>query len=117
MLSYENVHHNDAVSIEVERYRDHVSKYQKAEFSVLFSLNALNISQNLILILGILLVILLSSLQISIGMHTVAMFVSILAYFTQLQAPLQFFGSFYSQVQNNLVDAERMLDLVSSFLT
>ncbi|KAJ4357163.1 uncharacterized protein N0V89_001738 [Didymosphaeria variabile] len=39
------------------------------------------------------------------------MFVSILAYFTQLQAPLQFFGSFYNQVQNNLIDAERMLAL------
>ena len=41
------------------------------------------------------------------------MFVSLLAYISQLQAPLAVFGSFYNQVQNNLVDAERMLALVS----
>ncbi|KAF2264633.1 ABC heavy metal transporter [Lojkania enalia] len=111
MLSYETVHHNNAVPTEVERFGDHVTAFQKAEFSVLFSLNALNITQNMILTLGVLLVVLLSAFQISVGAHTVAMFVSILAYFTQLQAPLQFFGSFYNQVQNNLIDAERMLDL------
>ncbi|ORY14659.1 putative transport protein [Clohesyomyces aquaticus] len=111
MMSYETVHHNDAVPVEVERFGEHVAQFQSAEFSVLFSLNALNIAQNLVLVFGTLLVVLLSTLQISVGMHTVAMFVSVLAYFTQLQAPLQFFGSFYTQVQNNLVDAERMLGL------
>lgn len=111
-MSYETVHHNNAVPIEVDRFGEHVAQFQTAEFSVLFSLNALNIAQNLVLTFGALLVVLLSTLQISVGMHTVAVFVSVLAYFTQLQAPLQFFGSFYTQVQNNLVDAERMLDLV-----
>ena len=41
------------------------------------------------------------------------MLVSILAYFSQLQGPLAFFGSFYTMVQNNMIDAERMLELVS----
>ncbi|GMG07374.1 unnamed protein product [Aspergillus oryzae] len=44
-------------------------------------------------------------------MQQVAMFVTLLTYLAQLQAPLNFFGSFYTQVQNNLVDAERMLAL------
>jgi ATP-binding cassette, subfamily B, vacuolar membrane transporter HMT1/ACLQ len=112
MLSYEPVHHNGALPMEARRFENHVRSFQSAEFSVLLSLNALNIAQNTILTLGVLLVILFSALQISIGLHTVSMFVGILAYFTQLQAPLQFFGSFYNQVQNNLVDAERLLDLV-----
>ncbi|KAF2179235.1 putative transport protein [Zopfia rhizophila CBS 207.26] len=111
LMSYETVHHNGAVPVEVNRFEGYVGAYQKAEFKVLFSLNFLNITQNMVLTLGIMLVILLSSLEIAVGMHTVAMFVGILGYFTQLQAPLQFFGSFYNQVQNNLVDAERMLDL------
>ncbi|KAF1998233.1 hypothetical protein P154DRAFT_604151 [Amniculicola lignicola CBS 123094] len=111
MMSYETVHHNGAVPTEGDRFGKQVQTYQKAEFAVLFSLNALNITQNLILTIGILLVVLLSSFQISVGMHDIAMFVSVLAYFTQLQAPLQFFGSFYNQVQNSLIDAERMLDL------
>jgi ABC-type transport system involved in Fe-S cluster assembly fused permease/ATPase subunit len=112
LLSYETVHHNDAVPIEVERFGNYVAAYQNSEFLVLFSLNFLNITQNMVLTFGVLLVTLISMLQISVGMHTVAMFVGILGYFTQLQAPLQFFGSFYNQVQTNLVEAERMLDLV-----
>ncbi|KAF2677302.1 hypothetical protein K458DRAFT_436767 [Lentithecium fluviatile CBS 122367] len=111
IMSYETVHHNGAVPIETKRFGDHVAEYQKAEWRVLFSLNLLNITQNMVLTIGVLLVVLISSLQITVGMQTVAMFVGILGYFTQLQAPLQFFGSFYSQVQNNLVDSERMLDL------
>ena len=79
---------------------------------MLFSLNLLNVTQNLIFTFGMGLVAFLSAYQISIGRQTVAMFVSLLAYFSQLQAPLAFFGSFYNQVQNNLVDAERMLALV-----
>ncbi|KAL1604777.1 hypothetical protein SLS60_004317 [Paraconiothyrium brasiliense] len=111
LMSYETVHHNDAVPVEVDRFGNHVAAYQKSEFLVLFSLNFLNITQNMVLTLGVLLVTLISALEISVGMHSVAMFVGILGYFTQLQAPLQFFGSFYNQVQTNLVEAERMLDL------
>jgi ABC-type transport system involved in Fe-S cluster assembly fused permease/ATPase subunit len=113
MMSYETVHHNGALNQDSANFASHVDAYQQAESSVLFSLSILNITQNTILTLGILLVVLLSAFQISHGHQTVAMFVSILAYFTQLQAPLQFFGSFYNQVQNNLIDAERMLALVS----
>lgn len=112
LMSYETVHHNDAIPVEVNRFGTHVAAYQKSEFLVLFSLNFLNVTQNMVLTLGVLLVVLVSALEISVGMHTVAMFVGILGYFTQLQAPLQFFGSFYNQVQTNLVEAERMLDLV-----
>lgn len=112
LMSYETVHHNGAVPLEVNKFGSHVTAYQKSEFLVLFSLNALNITQNMVLTLGMLLVVLVSALKISLGIQTVAMFVGILGYFTQLQAPLQFFGSFYNQVQTNLVEAERMLDLV-----
>lgn len=113
MMSYETVHHNSALSQDSANFASHVDAYQRSESSVLLSLSILNITQNSILTLGVLLVVSLSAFQISRGHQTVAMFVSILAYFTQLQAPLQFFGSFYNQVQNNLIDAERMLALVS----
>lgn len=113
-MSYETVYYNGAVPTELSNFQTVIVAFQKAEYSVLFSLNLLNITQNLIFTLGVIPVVLLSSYQISIGIHNVAMFVSLLAYFSQLQAPLAFFGSFYNQVQNNLVDAERMLALVST---
>ncbi|UKZ72373.1 hypothetical protein TrVFT333_000002 [Trichoderma virens FT-333] len=69
----------------------------------------LNAVQNLIFTLGVAVVSLLSAYNISSGAEDVALSVSLIAYLAQLQAPLGFFGSFYTQIQNNLIDAERML--------
>lgn len=87
--------------------------FQKAEFKVSFSLSLLNAVQNAVFTLGTLLVCYLNAYQISVDMQDVAKFVTLLTYLAQLQAPLNFFGTFYTMVQNNLVDAERMLELVS----
>ncbi|TVY93794.1 ABC transporter, partial [Lachnellula willkommii] len=114
IMAYETVHYNGAFSLENLKFHKLVTAFQASEFSVLFSLNALNAAQNVIFVLGVIMVCLLSAYQISIGIHTVSDFVTLITYFAQLQAPLAFFGSFYNQVQNNLVDAERMLELFNS---
>ncbi|KAF1362641.1 putative transport protein [Lizonia empirigonia] len=111
IMSYETVHHNSALPLELSKFQRLVKHFQEAEYSVLFSLNMLNAVQNFIFVLSVLLTCLLAAFQISEGTHKVAMFVTVLTYLAQLQAPLNFFGSFYTQVQNNMVDAERMLDL------
>ena len=116
-MSYETVSYNGAQAMEISGFKRTVTSFQEAENSVLCSLNLLNVTQNLIFTLGIALIIGLSGYQIFLGKHSIATFVSLLAYFSQLHAPLAFFGSFYNQVQNNLVDAERMLALVSVFRT
>lgn len=113
IMAYETVHYNGALTLETSRFHHLVTQFQTSEFSVLFSLNGLNAVQNGIFILGVILVCLLSAYQISIGIQSASDFVTLITYFAQLQAPLAFFGSFYNQVQNNLVDAERMLELVS----
>nr|WOF01066.1 putative ABC heavy metal transporter [Corynespora cassiicola] len=110
-MSYETVHHNSALPLELSKFQRLVKYFQEAEYSVFFSLNTLNAVQNFIFVIGVLLTCLLAAFQISEGMHKVAMFVTVLTYLAQLQAPLNFFGSFYTQVQNNMVDAERMLAL------
>lgn len=111
LLSYETVHHSGAVTMEMSKYERLISHFQKAEYSVFFSLNLLNSVQNGVFTLGTLLVCYLNAYQISVELQSVSMFVTLLTYLAQLQAPLNFFGSFYTQVQNNLVDAERMLEL------
>lgn len=111
-MSYETVHHNGAVNAEMGRFASFVSKFQGAEYSVFFSLNLLNAMQNGVFTVGILILCYFDAFQISRNRQTVAGFITLLTYLAQLQAPLSFFGSFYTQVQNNLVDAERMLDLV-----
>ncbi|KAK1753551.1 putative abc heavy metal transporter [Echria macrotheca] len=111
ILAYETVQHNCAVGPETERFRGHVMVYQYAERLVMWSLNGLNLTQSTIFSVGTALLVAVSAYKISIGQQTVAEFVSLIVYFNQLQAPLNFFGTYYTMLQNNLIEAERMLDL------
>lgn len=111
IMAYETVQHNCAVGPETDRFNAHVKIYQKAERLVLWSLNALNLTQSSIFSLGTALLVAVSAYKISIGQQGVGEFVTLILYFTQLQAPLNFFGTYYTMLQNNLIEAERMLDL------
>lgn len=97
LLSYETVHQSGAVSMEISRYGKLISYFQKAEYDVFFSLNLLNVVQNSVFTLGILVVCYWNAYQISTDLHKVATFVTLLTYLAQLQAPLNFFGSFYTR--------------------
>ncbi|KAH6693590.1 hypothetical protein F5X68DRAFT_45840 [Plectosphaerella plurivora] len=111
IVAYETVAHNCAVTRETNRFRDHVVSYQSAERLVQWSLNYLNITQSSIFTLGTALLVAVSAYKISIGEQTVGDFVSLINYFVQLQGPLNFFGTYYNMLQNNLIEAERLLDL------
>jgi ABC-type transport system involved in Fe-S cluster assembly fused permease/ATPase subunit len=107
------VHYGGAIRSEISRYEGLMSPYHKAEYWALFSLNLLNAVQNGVFTLGTLLLCYLNAYQISVDLQQVPMFVTLLAYLAQLQAPLNYFGSFCTQIRNNLVDAERILEIVS----
>lgn len=113
-MAYETVQHNCAVAAETEKFKGHVTTYQRAERTVLWSLSLLNLTQSSMFSIGTALIVVVSAYKISIGQQSVAGFVSLIVYFTQLQAPLNFFGTYYTMLQNNLIDAERMLDLVGA---
>lgn len=114
IVAYETVQHNCAIVRETERFKDHVMVYQYAERLVQWSLNGLNLTQSSIFSLGTALLVGVSAYKISIGEQTVGQFVSLINYFVQLQGPLNFFGTYYTMLQNNLIEAERLLDLVSA---
>ena len=111
ILAYETVQHNCAVGPETERFRGQVVNYQNAERLVMWSLNGLNLTQSSIFSVGTALLVAVSAYKISKGQQTVPEFVSLIVYFSQLQGPLNFFGTYYTMLQNNLIEAERMLDL------
>ncbi|KAK3312305.1 P-loop containing nucleoside triphosphate hydrolase protein [Apodospora peruviana] len=111
IMAYETVQHNCAVGPETARFRGQVVNYQMAERLVQWSLNGLNLTQSSIFSIGTALLVAVSAYKISIGQQTVSEFVSLIVYFTQLQGPLNFFGTYYTMLQNNLIEAERMLDL------
>ncbi|KAG5513296.1 hypothetical protein PMAC_001359 [Pneumocystis sp. 'macacae'] len=75
------------------------------------SLNFLNTVQNAIYTIGLLSIAFLSAYKVVKNQTSVGNFVSLLTYMTQLQGPLNYFGSLYRSLQSSLVDAERMLEL------
>ncbi|KAA8910126.1 hypothetical protein FN846DRAFT_1007157 [Sphaerosporella brunnea] len=111
MIAYETVKYFNAEAYEFGRYRDAVMAYQKAEYRVLFSLNIMNVSQNVVFTLGLLVACFLSAYQVTQGQVKVGRFVALLTYLAQLQGPLNFFGTFYRSIQSSMINSERMLEL------
>jgi ABC-type transport system involved in Fe-S cluster assembly fused permease/ATPase subunit len=111
MVSYETVKYFNAEAYEFNRYRDAVRKFQKAEYKVLFSLNLMNISQNMVFMLGLLVTCFIAAYQVTTGQMKVGKFVTLVQYMGQLQSPLNFFGTFYRMIQSAMINSERMLEL------
>ena len=111
MVSYETVKYFNAEAYEFNRYREAVEKYQQAEYKVMFSLNIMNVAQNFVFMLGLMVTCFIAAYQVSLGMLKVGKFVVLLTYMAQLQAPLNFFGTFYRMIQAALISSERMLEL------
>ena len=111
MVSYETVKYFNAEAYEFNRYRNAVNKFQSAEYKVLFSLNLMNISQNMVFMLGLMVTCFIAAYQITTGQQEVGKFVTLITYMGQLQQPLNFFGTFYRMIQSAMINSERMLEL------
>jgi ABC-type transport system involved in Fe-S cluster assembly fused permease/ATPase subunit len=111
MVSYETVKYFNAEAYEFNRYREAVNKFQRAEYKVLFSLNLMNISQNMVFMLGLLVTCFIAAYQVTSGQMKVGKFVTLITYMGQLQSPLNFFGTFYRMIQSAMINSERMLEL------
>ena len=111
LTSYETVKYFNAEDYEFNRYRKAVSAFQKMEYKVTVSLNVLNISQNMVFMTGLLATSFIAAYQVTTGKREVGDFVTLLTYMSQLQQPLNFFGTFYRSVQSAMISGERLLEL------
>ncbi|THX88130.1 hypothetical protein D6D05_01858 [Aureobasidium pullulans] len=111
MVSYETVKYFNAEAYEFNRYREAVEKYQKAEYSVVLSLNFMNVTQNMVFMVGLMIACFVAAYQVTTGQRSVGDFVVLLTYLAQLQGPLNFFGTFYRMIQSAMINSERMLEL------
>lgn len=111
MVSYETVKYFNAEAYEFNRYRNAVNKFQAAEYQVLFSLNLMNITQNMVFMLGLLVTCFIAAYQVTTGQQSVGKFSALITYMGQLQSPLNFFGTFYRMIQSAMINSERMLEL------
>ncbi|KAG8623443.1 hypothetical protein KVT40_008419 [Elsinoe batatas] len=111
MVSYETVKYFNAEQYEFKRYRDAVGKFQGAEYHVYLSLNFMNVTQNLVFMVGLMISCFIAAYQVTNGQLKVGDFVVLLTYMAQLQGPLNFFGTFYRMIQSAMINSERMLEL------
>jgi ABC-type transport system involved in Fe-S cluster assembly fused permease/ATPase subunit len=111
MVSYETVKYFNAEAYEFDRYRNAVNKYQDAEYKVFFSLNIINVTQNMIFMLGLMITCFIAAYQVTAGIQDVGKFMVLVTYMGQLQSPLNFFGTFYRMIQSAMINSERMLEL------
>jgi len=111
LISYESVKYFNAEAYEFKRYRGAVCDFQKQEYTLYISLNIMNIVQNLVFTFGLMITCFIAAYQVTIGQRPVGDFVSLLTYMAQLQAPLNFFGTFYRSIQMAMINSERLLEL------
>lgn len=111
LLNFETVKYFSNEAYEVTRYDEAIAKYMKADYKSQASLNALNLSQNAIITLGLLAGCLLAAREVVDGTLTVGDFVMFLTYLTQLYVPLNFFGTLYRVIQQSFIDMEKLIDL------
>ena len=76
------------------------------------SLSILNITQNVIIMIGITFLMVMSSLSVKKNLLTVGGFVIINTYLLQLYQPLNFLGSVYREIRQSIVDMENMFSLI-----
>jgi ABC-type transport system involved in Fe-S cluster assembly fused permease/ATPase subunit len=94
MVSYESSEVFQRRTLRIDRYRRAVEDYQGSEYKVMFSLNIMNVTQNLVFTLGLLVTCFIAAYQVTTGQRKVGRFVALLTYMAQLQGPLNFFGTF-----------------------
>lgn len=109
--SYETVKYFNAEEFESQRYQGKVQVFQTAEAKVQMGLVMMNIAQAIVFNLGRIIATVVCGWQVVVGMRTTGDWFTIVSYLTQLQGPLNFFGSFYRTVQQAMISGERLLEL------
>ncbi|KAI8337672.1 hypothetical protein BC941DRAFT_375486 [Chlamydoabsidia padenii] len=117
LLNFETVKYYGNSDYEVNRYRDAIAEYQKADWKSSASLNVLNLAQNSVISLGLFVGCLLFAYEVSLDRFTAGDFVIFNVYMIQLYSPLHWFGTYYRMIQTNFIDMEKMLDLFKEELT
>lgn len=109
--SWDTVKYFNAEEYEFKRYKSAIKVMQGFEYWVDITLAYMNTIQGALFMIALLVACFIEAFRVAQGFSTVGNFIILITYMAQLQAPLNFFGTFYRAIQNNLINAERMLEL------
>ena len=104
LLNYETVKYFSAENHEKEKYLKSLKSYEFFAIKTGRSLSMLNFGQALIVTIGLLILIVISTKQVVDGSLTVGGLVGLNAIMLQLILPLNFLGTVYREIRQALVD-------------
>ena len=112
LINFETVKYFGNENFEFKKLNNFLKKYETFANKNRSSLSILNISQNLTIMSGIIVLLIMSSLSVQKNILTVGDFIIINTYLLQLYQPLNFLGSVYREIRQSIVDMENMFNLL-----
>ena len=97
---------------ETERLDRGLAEYERAANQSRMSLLYLNLSQTLVVLVGVTTVLILAARNVESDILTVGGFVTLNTYVLQAFQPLNFLGSIYRQIRQSLIDMESLFDVL-----
>lgn len=114
LLNYETVKYFGNEEHEARRYDSAMRDYEEAAIKSRTSLSLLNVSQAIVVALGITLVMIQAARGIVAGTMTLGDFVMVNAYLMQIAMPLNMLGTVYREIKQSLIDLDVMFELLHS---
>ncbi|TFK69930.1 iron-sulfur clusters transporter ATM1 [Pluteus cervinus] len=112
LINFEAVKHFNNENYEIAQYDKHLAAYEKSSVKITTSLAFLNSGQNIIFSSALTMCMLLAAQGVVNGTMTVGDLVMVNQLIFQLSLPLNFLGTIYREMRQNLLDMEILLRLV-----
>ena len=112
LLNYETVKYFNNEGHEASRYDKAMVRFAEASEKAQMSLSVLNSGQAVIITLGLVGVMALAAYHVSIGRMTLGDLVVVNGFLVQLYVPLNLLGTVYREINQALIDMEKMFDVL-----
>jgi ABC-type transport system involved in Fe-S cluster assembly fused permease/ATPase subunit len=112
LLNYETVKYFNNEGHEATRYDTAMVRFADASEKAQMSLSVLNTGQAVIMTFGLVGVMALAAYQISQGAMTLGGLVVVNGFLAQLYVPLNLLGTVYREINQALIDMEKMFDVL-----
>ncbi len=112
LLNYETVKYFNNEAHEASRYDKAMVRFAEASEKAQLSLSVLNTGQAVIIVFGLVAVMILAAYHVSQGVMTIGDLVVVNGFLTQLYVPLNLLGTVYREINQALIDMEKMFDVL-----